>query len=227
MNPKMSLQKKNDLCKLWKPWKQRLIFVVLSTAIILLIIIPYFYYAELIRLKSKETEKYIRRLDTISRLLIEARSELQEAQNKTEELEKKVEILTLELSLAGTGLEGLGQALVQAESETGINALVLASICAHESAWGTSRLARERNNLAGMGAFDDAPDRAMRFESREDCVMFLARLLRDRQGRSLEEIGTWYASDARWAMKVAGCMRAIVGAEAERRASLSHVEVKK
>lgn len=205
----MSLQKKNDLCKLWKPWKQRLIFVVLSTAIILLIIIPYFYYAELIRLKSKETEKYIRRLDTISRLLIEARSELQEAQNKTEELEKKVEILTLELSLAGTGLEGLGQALVQAESETGINALVLAGICAHESAWGTSRLARERNNLAGMGAFDDAPDRAMRFESREDCVMFLARLLRDRQDEDLREIGGWYASDPGWAEKVERCMSAI------------------
>jgi len=102
----MSLQKKNDLCKLWKPWKQRLIFVVLSTAIILLIIIPYFYYAELIRLKSKETEKYIRRLDTISRLLIEARSELQEAQNKTEELEKKVEILTLSCLLPAPALKG-------------------------------------------------------------------------------------------------------------------------
>lgn len=115
-----------------------------------------------------------------------------------------------ERAFKGTPLAGIGEALVQAESETGINALVLAGICAHESAWGTSRLARERNNLAGMGAFDDAPDRAMRFESREDCVMFLARLLRDRQGRSLEEIGTWYASDPRWPEKVAGCMRAII-----------------
>jgi len=118
-----------------------------------------------------------------------------------------------ERAFAGTPLAGIGEALVQAEAETGVNALILAGICAHESGWGQSRLAREKNNLAGLGAYDDAPGRAMRFESRAECVMFLARLLRERPG-SLEEIGTWYASDSRWAVKVAGCMRII--AEAER-----------
>ena len=29
----------------------------------------------------------------------------------------------------------------------------------------------------------------------------------------LEEIGWWYASDPRWAAKVAGCMRLIAGVE--------------
>ena len=47
-------------------------------------------------------------------------------------------------------------------------------------------------------------------ESREECVMFLAELLRDRPGESLEEIGGWYASAPRWAEKVAGCMKMIV-----------------
>lgn len=115
-----------------------------------------------------------------------------------------------ERAFAGTGLEGTGEALVQAEMETGINALVLAAIIVHESDWGRSRLAREKNNLAGLGAYDDAPGRAMRFDSREECVMFLAELLRDRPGESLEEIGGWYASDPGWARKVAGCMRAII-----------------
>ena len=185
-------------------WEKRLIFMLVSTAIIFLIITPYFYYSEAIRLKKDETGEYIRRLDTVSRLLTEA-------QNRAEELEGKIKILTLEASLAGTGLEGLGQALIQAEAETGVNAYVLAGICAHESAWGTSRLAREKNNLAGLGAYDHSPGSAICFENREECVMFLAELLRERPG-SLEEIGTWYAIDPRWAEKVAGCMKMIAEA---------------
>ena len=115
--------------------------------------------------------------------------------------------IRLERALAGTELSGIGEALVQAEREIGINALVLAAICAHESGWGTSRLAREKNNLAGLGAYDCSPGKAMCFDSREDCVFYLARLIAD--GGSLEEIGTWYASDPTWAEKVAGCMKAI------------------
>ena len=112
-----------------------------------------------------------------------------------------------ERAFSGTALAGIGDALVQAETETGINALVLAAICAHESGWGTSRLARERNNLAGLGAYDDCPGMAIRFDSREECIFYLARLIAD--SGSLEEIGAWYASDPRWAEKVAGCMKAI------------------
>ncbi len=116
-----------------------------------------------------------------------------------------------EMALKGTSLAGIGEALVQAEAETGINGLILAGICAHESGWGTSRLAQEKNNLAGLGAYDHSPGSAIRFENREECVMFLAELLRDRPGESLEEIGWWYASDKNWAKKVAGCMKLIVG----------------
>jgi len=114
-----------------------------------------------------------------------------------------------ERALKGTPLAGIGEALVQAEAETDINALVLAAIIVHESGWGSSRLAQDKNNLAGLGAYDHSPGSAIRFESREGCVMFLAELLRDRPGESLEEIGGWYASDPRWAAKVAGCMKAI------------------
>jgi len=111
---------------------------------------------------------------------------------------------------AGTGLAGLGQAFYGAEKDNGINALVLAAICAHESGWGTSRLAREKNNLAGLGAYDCSPGKAMCFDSREECVFYLARLLRDKPGDSLAEIGIWYASDPYWAAKVAGCVRLIL-----------------
>lgn len=118
----------------------------------------------------------------------------------------------LDRALAGTALAGLGQAFYGAEKDNGINALVLAAICAHESGWGTSRLAREKNNLAGLGAYDGREySCGMAFESREACVMYLARLLRDKPG-TLEQVGMWYASDPRWAAKVAGCVKIIAEA---------------
>ena len=89
--------------------------------------------------------------------------------------------------------------------------VVLAAICAHESGWGTSRLAREKNNLAGLGAYDEREYTCgMTFDSRADCVMYLARLLRDRPG-TLEQVGHWYASDPGWSGKVAGCVVLITG----------------
>lgn len=108
-------------------------------------------------------------------------------------------------------MAGLGQALIDAEAETGVSALVLAGICALESGWGESRLAKERNNLAGLGAYDGQEDRfGLAFESREVCVLALAWLICD--GGTLEDVGRWYASDPAWAAKVAGCMGLIGGA---------------
>ena len=117
----------------------------------------------------------------------------------------------LERALSGTGLAGLGQAFYGAEKACGVNAVVLAAICAHESGWGTSKLARERNNLAGLGAY--SAGMGMTFESRADCIDYLARLLAGRPG-TLEQVGGWYAEDPGWARKVAACMKII--AEAER-----------
>lgn len=115
-----------------------------------------------------------------------------------------------ERAFAGTGMAGLGESLCLAEKETGVNALVLAGVIALESGWGSSKIARDKNNLAGLGAYDDCPGSAIRFGSREECVMYLARLLRDKPGDNLQGIGVRYASDPAWAAKVAGCMRVII-----------------
>lgn len=117
-----------------------------------------------------------------------------------------------ERAFAGTGMAGLGESLCLAEKETGVNALVLAGVIALESGWGSSKIARDKNNLAGLGAYDDCPGSAIRFGSREECVMYLARLLRDKPGDNLQGIGVRYASDPAWAAKVAGCMRVIMEA---------------
>ncbi len=114
----------------------------------------------------------------------------------------------LDLALADTGLAGLGQAFCRAEKKHGISGVILAAICAHESGWGTSKLARERNNLAGMGAY--SAGLGMTFDTRADCIDYLARLLAGKPG-TLTEIGRWYAEDPGWAEKVAGCVKKIVG----------------
>lgn len=125
-----------------------------------------------------------------------------------------------EQAFASTLLEGIGEALVQAEMETGINALVLAAIIVHETGWGQSRLAREKNNLAGLGAYDGSEySSGITFDSRGESILFLARLLATHYApggkyyggsHDLAGIGVRYASDPAWAQKVAGCMRVIV-----------------
>ena len=126
----------------------------------------------------------------------------------------------LEMALAGTALAGLGQAFYGAEKACGINAVILAAICAHESGWGTSKLAREKGNLAGLGAYDGAEySCGIAFDSRAESVMYLAQLLATHYApggkyyggsHDLAGIGVRYASDPAWAQKVAGCMRVIV-----------------
>lgn len=125
----------------------------------------------------------------------------------------------LERAFAGTALAGIGEALVEAERETGINALVLAGIIAHETGWGTSALARDKNNMAGLGAYDGAEySSGITFASRAESVMYLAQLLATHYApggkyfggsHDLQGIGIRYASDPAWAAKVAGCMSAI------------------
>jgi len=180
-----------------KRWHYLTALTLLTAAAVIALLSAAEQRAGLIRDLEAENAYLQRRLD-------QSMKQLQQLTNRIVELEAN---RALDQALKGTGLAGLGQAFLAAEQEHGVDAVVLAAICAHESGWGTSRLARERNNLAGLGAYDDCPGRAIQFDSREDCVFYLARLIAD--GGSLEEIGTWYASDPTWAEKVAGCMRVI------------------
>lgn len=117
-------------------------------------------------------------------------------------------------------LLGTGEALVRAEQDYSINALVLAAIIVHESNWGKSMIAKDKNNLAGLGAYDgSAYSSAMSFSTKADSIYFLAELLsrnyvspggRHYHGPDLLGIGKAYASDPYWAPKVAGKMRQIV-----------------
>ena len=213
-------------------------FYLLFSSAIILIALGFTHVQDLQRDLDQEL---LEQMDELLRLLEESENESRELREENQELERlhhvRLEQRTLLasrggrpsipiLSPSGTsaehferafealgkpGMAGLGQALVDAEAETGVSALVLAGICALESAWGESKLARERNNLAGLGAYDGQEDRfGLSFASREVCVTTLAYLIAD--GGTLDDVGRWYASDPGWAQKVAGCMRVIVEA---------------
>lgn len=123
-------------------------------------------------------------------------------------------------------LVGIGEALIKAEQKYGINALVLAAIIVHESNWGDSAIARNKNNLAGLGAFEgSAYSSALSFDSKADSIDYLARLLslyyinpqgKHYNGPHLLGIGRAYAADPYWAIKVSRIMKQLVEVAVEK-----------
>lgn len=116
--------------------------------------------------------------------------------------------------LADTELAGLGRAFLEAEAASKVNAMFLLALAIHESDWGTSALAREKNNLFGFGAYDSNPYHgAMVFTSKEDCVKYVAQFLRNHyiegdyyRGTTIQSINQLYASDLAWGEKIFATM---------------------
>ena len=114
--------------------------------------------------------------------------------------------------LAGTGMQGLGDAFKKAEAQYGINAVFFASLGLHESGNGNSRLAQNKNNLFGYKAYDKDPyNSAQTFASKEECIMVVAQNVaknylttggKFHNGFSVESINVLYASDKGWASKI-------------------------
>lgn len=121
--------------------------------------------------------------------------------------------------LGARGMAGTGEAFVRAEEGWDINSLVLAAIAYLESGGGGSKIARDKNNLLGLGAYDSSPyQSAITFAAPADSIYFAAELLavhyltpggRYYRGDDLAAIGVCYATDPRWAVKVAGTMKRI------------------
>lgn len=113
-------------------------------------------------------------------------------------------------------IRGETSAFVDGQNKYGCNAATILSMAIHESAWGTSNIARGKNNLFGWGAFDDATSNATTYASVASCVNAqmadnLANYMDVRSSRyftmSLGNKGggfiTKYASDPYWAEKIA------------------------
>jgi len=64
------------------------------------------------------------------------------------------------------------------EKQYNINGIFVAAIGIHESAWGTSKIAKDKTNLFGYGAFDSNPyNGAYTFSSYSESIDLMARVL--------------------------------------------------
>lgn len=109
------------------------------------------------------------------------------------------------------------------EQKYNVNGVLLASIGIHESAWGTSKIANDKKNLFGYGAYDSSPyASAFNFDSYAEGVELLAKVLSKYylneagtpiydgetavasfyNGPTVAGINVRYASDPLWSQKV-------------------------
>lgn len=99
----------------------------------------------------------------------------------------------LDAKLGGV-LAGKGQVFLNAQQQYGINAAVLASMCMHESANGTSPLSRTKNNVGGVRIAGSTEFRT--YNSVDDCIMHIAKFLKSsyiNQGlTTIAQIGAKY-----------------------------------
>lgn len=114
--------------------------------------------------------------------------------------------------LSGTHLYQESEAFVKAERIHHVNAVFLMGIAAHESAWGTSRRAREDNNLTGYGVYSDSA-KGINKPSKEEGLLATAETLHERyltpggsyyEGTSVADVNKHYCVGNEWAGAVVG-----------------------
>lgn len=109
------------------------------------------------------------------------------------------------------------------EKQYNINGVFVAAVAIHESAWGTSKIALEKKNLFGYGAYDSSPyNSAYNFSNYSESIDLLARVfvkyyLNPKgtsiyggevatgsyyNGATLTGVNTRYATDKNWAKRV-------------------------
>ena len=116
-------------------------------------------------------------------------------------------------------LAGLGNFIKDCSECYKINEVFVLALAIHESGWGNSRIAQDKNNLCGWGAVDADPyEGAWRFHTKEGCLMTVCKYL-DRsyltrkgkyyKGGTIADVGKVYASDKKWADKICHIMNRI------------------
>lgn len=118
------------------------------------------------------------------------------------------------------------------EQQYNINGMFVAAVGIHESGWGTSKIAQNKHNLFGYGAYDSNPyNGAYSFKDYAECIDLIARVFvkyyinpngtkiydgnqasgKYYSGSSLSAINKKYASDSNWANSVFKYMQYLYG----------------
>ena len=112
-------------------------------------------------------------------------------------------------------LVGYGDVFLQAQDKYGVNAGYLVAHAMLESTWGTSYLARTKNNIYGQNAVDWNPNAAYGYKSLKESIMYQGYAVRKYwleptgnryNGPTLVGMNKTYASDKQWANKIAQVM---------------------
>lgn len=105
-------------------------------------------------------------------------------------------------------------AFLEAEKQYNVNAVFLAAVAALESGWGTSSVARNRNNFFGWKGSGDY----MYFDTPADGIMHVAKFLKKNyltpggscfHGYEVEDVQRCYCPGGDWARQVRGIMNTI------------------
>lgn len=113
-----------------------------------------------------------------------------------------------------------GQAIIEAQDKYGVSANLILSIAMNESNRGTSKMALSKNNIFGLGAYDNNTKAADKFESIEKCIEDFAKNWMSEEffnpdswkyegsnlGNKKIGINVRYATDPFWGEKAAGFM---------------------
>lgn len=177
--------------------------IIVNLILILLINITPAYQFAIEKMESTNIKGLANEIVFVENLKFEYNTNLLIKSNIKEE--------TLAKAFQNTKMQGLEKYFIQAERETGINALYLAGLAVHESGWNTSKFANKRNNLFGWQAYDNNLDKTKYFESKGECILFVAERIKTlylnengmfHSGYTIESISSRYASDKDHAKKV-------------------------
>ena len=137
-------------------------------------------------------------------------------------------VLSNNLSDKNKIFEQSAEYFYKAEQKYKVNGIFLASIGIHESAWGTSKIANDKNNLFGFTAYDSDPyNSATSFDNYENAINKVAETLSTKylhvagtkisdeltatgtyfNGTTAKSVNVRYASDEGWADKVFNYMQ--------------------
>ncbi|MDQ0412185.1 S-layer homology domain-containing protein [Mesobacillus stamsii] len=120
-------------------------------------------------------------------------------------------------------IKGLGTYLKEAEEKHNINALLILGMAMHESDFGMSKYAQERNNLFGIKAYDSNTNAAETFATPNEAIDALADRYLNKNyinplgahangaaiGNKARGFNVKYASDPFWGQKIAGHMHRV------------------
>ena len=118
--------------------------------------------------------------------------------------------------LEGTDLISLASELPRIEKQYQINGLFLLSLAALESGYGTSSIARSKNNITGFQAYDSATHMAKVFDSYADCIEYTAAYLDENylsedgkyhKGHTINALNYYYSSSDQWGAKISHIMK--------------------